>query len=143
MIVLDAGAWARALSSSDADAEAARELLSGDGEWVLPSHGPVETVRTIRRLEFHRFLSTGEAEQIVEEICSAEVITVPPEPWLLRHIWELRHNISPYDAAYLVLARHFDCPLITFDERLGRAATSHGVDVTVPQAVRPQTPSPE
>lgn len=93
---------------------------------------PLETVRTIRRLEYHRFLSAHEAEQIVEEICSAEVLTVPPKPCLLKDIWELRHTISPYDAAYLVLSRHFDCPLITFDEHLARAAAPHGVHVTAP-----------
>jgi predicted nucleic acid-binding protein len=40
---------------------------------------------------------------------------------LLDRVWELRSNISPYDAAYVALAESLDCPLLTADGRLGRA----------------------
>ena len=64
----------------------------------------------------------------------------PAEGWLLldvyrwmaitRHgsfamfdrIWELRDNVSAYDAAYVALAETIDCPLVTADARLSRAA---------------------
>lgn len=132
MIVVDAGAWARALASTDEESEAARRILVEDDRWVMPAHGVVETIRTIRRLEARDYLSEDESTEIVNEICHAEVITVPPEPWLLKEIWALRQNVSPYDAAYLVLARHFECVLVTFDKRLARAAAQYGVDATVP-----------
>jgi predicted nucleic acid-binding protein len=45
----------------------------------------------------------------------------PPE-WLLAAIWARRHNVSPYDAGYLVLAEMHDASLVTLDERLARAA---------------------
>lgn len=40
---------------------------------------------------------------------------------LLERIWELRENLSAYDACYVALAEHLDCALLTADGRLGRA----------------------
>jgi predicted nucleic acid-binding protein len=40
---------------------------------------------------------------------------------LLPRIWELRHNVTAYDAAYLALAETLAAPLVTCDGRLGSA----------------------
>ena len=40
---------------------------------------------------------------------------------LLDRVWELRENLSAYDASYVALAEHLDCSLLTADARLGRA----------------------
>jgi len=40
---------------------------------------------------------------------------------LLDRVWELRENLSAYDASYVALAELLDCPLLTADSRLGRA----------------------
>lgn len=40
---------------------------------------------------------------------------------LLRRVWELRQNLSAYDATYVALAEALDCPLVTADARLSRA----------------------
>ncbi|HXW35480.1 MAG TPA: type II toxin-antitoxin system VapC family toxin [Acidimicrobiales bacterium] len=40
---------------------------------------------------------------------------------LLERVWELRENLSAYDAAYVALAEALDCALLTADVRLGRA----------------------
>jgi predicted nucleic acid-binding protein len=42
---------------------------------------------------------------------------------LVSRMWELRHSITAYDAAYVALAEHLDVPLITCD---GKLARSHG-----------------
>lgn len=47
---------------------------------------------------------------------------------LRARIWELRHRLSIYDAAYAALARHLDLPLITTDARLA-AAVGPGIAV--------------
>lgn len=40
---------------------------------------------------------------------------------MLGRIWELRENVTAYDATYVALAEALDCPLVTADGRLGRA----------------------
>ncbi|WP_222850187.1 type II toxin-antitoxin system VapC family toxin [Allosaccharopolyspora coralli] len=39
---------------------------------------------------------------------------------LLHRVWELRQNISAYDASYVALAEFLDCDLVTADARLAR-----------------------
>lgn len=40
---------------------------------------------------------------------------------ILDRVWELRDNLSAYDASYVALAELLDCNLLTADARLGRA----------------------
>jgi len=40
---------------------------------------------------------------------------------LLERVWELRENLSAYDASYVALAESLDCAVLTADVRLGRA----------------------
>ena len=44
-----------------------------------------------------------------------------PIAGLLDRVWELRENVSAYDASYLALAEALGCGLLTADARLGRA----------------------
>jgi predicted nucleic acid-binding protein len=41
-----------------------------------------------------------------------------PHDWLLPRVWELRHNLTAYDAVYVALAEALDVPLVTRDARL-------------------------
>jgi predicted nucleic acid-binding protein len=40
---------------------------------------------------------------------------------VLSRVWELRQNVSAYDATYVALAESLECALVTADGRLGRA----------------------
>jgi len=51
-----------------------------------------------------------------------------PATRMLERIWELRHVLTPYDAAYVALAEALGLPLATTDRRLGRAP-GHGVEI--------------
>ncbi len=42
--------------------------------------------------------------------------------FLMQRCWELRHNTTVYDAAYVALAEALDVTLLTADEHLTRAA---------------------
>ena len=53
-----------------------------------------------------------------------------PHDVLLPRIWELRHNVTAYDAAYLVLAETLGAPLVTCDGKLA-SAPGHAVNVEV------------
>ena len=41
---------------------------------------------------------------------------------MLDRVWELRHNVTAYDATYVALAEELDCPLLTADARLANAS---------------------
>ena len=47
-----------------------------------------------------------------------------PHDLFLPRVWELRHNLTAYDAVYVALAEALDAPLLTCDRRLA-AASGH------------------
>jgi predicted nucleic acid-binding protein len=129
VIVLDASAWASALSGTDELAIGCRALLTADDRWMAPSHMATEMLRTLRRLEYAGLLASADARALVDAVAGATVIYVGPEPSLLAEQWNLRHNVSAYDAAYVTLCLRYGLPLVTLDLHLARAAQSFGVEV--------------
>jgi len=51
-----------------------------------------------------------------------------PHDWLLPRVWELRHNLTAYDAVYVALAEALGAPLVTRDARLA-AAPGHSARI--------------
>ncbi|MGZ8666822.1 MAG: type II toxin-antitoxin system VapC family toxin [Solirubrobacterales bacterium] len=68
----------------------------------------------------------------VRRLARASIERVPLSPLLL-DAWELRRNLSTYDAFYVALARRLSCPLITADRRIA-AAPGLGVAVVIAAA---------
>lgn len=134
MIVVDASVWVTALVDDAPGGDAARQALTDDPDWVAPAHMPVEVLRTLRRYEAAGILSTAQADVFAAEVGEATVRYAAAESWLLAVIWARRHNVSPYDAGYLVLAEMHDAPLVTMDERLARTAGQAGVAALVPKS---------
>ena len=71
----------------------------------------------LRRLVREGLLSSQRADQALEDFLNMRV-TRYPHFVLLPRIWRLRHNLSAYDAAYIVLAEKLNAPLISRDSRL-------------------------
>ena len=90
---------------------------------------PTEVLRTLRRLERAGRLTMIEATALARDVAEREIRYLGPEQWLLAAQWQLRHNVSAYNAAYVVLSRRFDVPLVTLDLRLAKTATALGVEV--------------
>ena len=133
MIVVDASAWANGLADPGDLGARCRQELDTDPDWIGPAHLPTEVLRTLRRLEVAGRLSTVDASTLAADVASTQVRIFGPEPWLLAAQWELRHNVSAYDAPYVVIAQRVAAHLITADIRLGRAATALGVPVRLIQ----------
>ena len=66
------------------------------------------------------------ADERRASLALADLADIPlrraPHLPLLARCWELRHNLTPYDAAYVALAEVLDVALVTADARLSRAS---------------------
>lgn len=76
----------------------------------------------LRRYAATQSIGAAIAEAALQDLAELDIARYAHEPFLGR-VWELRDNITAYDAVYLALAEILDAPLLTFDSRL---ATSPG-----------------
>ena len=120
MIVLDASTITSAIAVDDPQGERARVRLSADLDQHAPGILDLEVTSAIRRL-----LRTGIIDEQRANRAVADLIDHPLERYphvaLLPRIWDLRHNVTPYDAAYVALAEALGAVLVTGDARLAEA----------------------
>ena len=86
----------------------------------------METFRAVRGRLLGGKISQARAEDAVEARTGASIEAIGIQPLLIR-MWELRGDVSGYDAAYIAAAEAYRAPLITGDARLSRC--------TVPRCV--------
>lgn len=91
----------------------------------------VEVTQVLRRLEQADTVSSGRAQEALDDLRALRIVRHPTLA-LLDRIWELRRNLSAYDALYVALAEALDAPLVTTDQRLSRAP-GHSARVIVAQ----------
>ncbi len=80
----------------------------------------VEASNIIRRLELAGELSGTEAADAYRDLLGGAIDLYTFAPFGER-VWELRHNLTCYDAGYVAVAEALACPLLTLDRRLARA----------------------
>lgn len=119
MIVVDASVLTNALTDDGPVGASARTELARDAHWAAPEHLVVEVFSAIRGRWLGGKISQRRAEDALAGVAGATVDLVGAAP-LLSRMWELRSNVSGYDAAYLALAETFGCALVTADGRLAR-----------------------
>lgn len=120
MIVTDASVIANALGDDEADGAIAREALRQDTDIAVPDLVDVETVSVLRGRWLAGTITGRRFRAAVIDLGDLAMIRHPTLPFMLR-AYELRANVTPYDAAYVGLAEALDCPLLTADERLANA----------------------
>ena len=89
-----------------------------------------EVANVLRRMELSGSLSRLEATAALHELLRLKIELHPFGPFAGR-VWELRSNLTAYDAWYVALAEVLDWPLATLDRRLSRA-TGPLCEVIVP-----------
>lgn len=120
MIVVDASVIANAIADDQADGNVARGRLTGGGDLVAPDLVDVETVSVLRRRWLAGDLTARRFSMAINDLEDLELIRFPTLP-LVRRAYELRANLTAYDATYVALAEQLDCTLVTADARLARA----------------------
>jgi predicted nucleic acid-binding protein len=119
VLVVDASVLAAALGDDGADGDTARDRLRGQ-DLAAPELIDLEVVSVLRRQLAARKLNARRASLALDDLVELPIQRAPHRP-LLPRVWELRGNISVYDAAYVALAEVLDAPLVTADVRLARA----------------------
>ena len=119
MIVVDASVLANAVADDAADGDLARRALRGE-VLAAPDLADVETVSVLRRRWLDGTLSARRFRAAVGDLGALPVLRHPTLP-LMRRAYELRGNLTAYDAAYVALAEGLACTLLTGDARLARA----------------------
>jgi predicted nucleic acid-binding protein len=120
LIVVDASVLVNALADDEDAGDAARARLLGHADLHAPHVVDLEVLSVLRRAVGARRLDTRRARLALDDLHDLRLTRYPHAPFA-RRIWELRQNLTPYDAAYVALAEELDCSLLTADERLARS----------------------
>jgi predicted nucleic acid-binding protein len=119
LIVVDASVIATALGDDGAEGRRIRERVA-DERLTAPELLDLEVVSAFRRLCAAGTLTSERAEAAIVDLRALRVQRVPHRV-LVDRCWELRENVTVYDAVYIALAESLDAPLLTADHRLAGA----------------------
>lgn len=122
MIVVDASVLANALADDGADGATARGRLTDAAQLAAPDLIDVETVAVLRKRWIAGDLTDQRFSDAIEDLEDLDLTRYPTLP-LMRRAFELRANVTAYDATYVALAERIGCTLITADRRLANAPT--------------------
>lgn len=123
-LVADASAVVDLLSGAP-PASAVRAELTNVVELDVPEHFHVEAISALRGLLRRGDITAERADRALDLLLSLRVVRHPVAA-LAREVWGLRDTLTPYDAAYLALARALDVHLLTTDRGLAAAARREG-----------------
>lgn len=118
-LVVDASLLAAALLDSGADGRWAEQMLGAD-HLAAPHLLDVEVVSILRSAERAGTISGDVASMALADLHDLPIERFPFEPFASR-VWELRDNLTSYDAWYVALAESLGVALATLDRRLSRA----------------------
>ncbi len=117
--VVDASLLVAATVDSGPEGAWAEEVASR-GNLVAPDLALVEATNILRRLEAAGQLERVQAGAAAHDLLQLDLDLVPFAPFADR-VWELRHNLTSYDAWYVAAAEELDLPMATLDRRLAAA----------------------
>ncbi len=120
MIVVDASTILELLLKTSSTDAVTRRLFRSTETLHAPHLIDVEVIQVLRRYARNRSIALPRLEEAVEDFRAVQIERYSHE-LLIGRIWELRDNLSAYDAAYISLAELLRAPLVTFDSKLAGA----------------------
>lgn len=120
MIVVDASVLANVIGDDEEAGHNAREALGAHSDLAAPDLVDVETTAVLRRRWLAGTLTDERFEQAVTDLSDFPIRRYATAG-LMRRAYELRANVTAYDACYVALAEGLGCSLCTADGRLARA----------------------
>ena len=117
--VVDSSVLVAALVDTGPHGIWAEDVLA-KGSLHAPELARAEATNILRRLERAKLITTPEANGAQEDLMQLDIDLFSFEPFADR-IWELRHNVTSYDAWYVALAEALKLPLATLDEALAKS----------------------
>ena len=120
MIVADASALFDVLRRRPTAAAIEARLLGSGLTVHVPHLLDAEMAQVIRRHAASGDIGPDRGYELLTDLLNLP-LQRHPHDWLLPRVWELRHNLTAYDAVYVALAEALDAPLVTRDARLATA----------------------
>lgn len=125
--MLDASVVVEYLLRSQRGRRVAERLADPDDVIHVPHLLSVDVIQVLRRLVINGELGHDRGEAAVTDLADLAAVRHPHED-LLPRVWQLRDNLTAYDAAYVALAESIGAPLLTSDARLA-AAPGHAATI--------------
>jgi predicted nucleic acid-binding protein len=119
VIVVDACVLVVALADDGRDGDDARARLRGE-HLAFPELADVEFVSVLRRQVAAKKMDSRRAELALRDLVAMPAQRAPHRQ-LLGRCWQLRDNLTMYDALYVALAEAMQVTLVTADGRLAHA----------------------
>lgn len=129
MIVVDASTVLDLLLRTRGVERIEARVLGARSSLHCPHLLDLEVAQVLRRYVSRGDMEATRARHVLDDLAALPMTRYPHQPFL-RRIWELRANLTAYDASYVALAEVLPAPLVTRDARL-RAAPGHGAVVEV------------
>ena len=123
MIVADASVLVVALADDGPDGDQARSRLRGE-RLAVPELADLEVASVLRRQMKAGALDARRARLALDDLVALPARRAPHRP-LLPRCWELRDNLTIYDAAFVALAEAMNTTLLTGDQKLARLPDPH------------------
>ena len=119
-LVVDASAMTEVVVDGSGRGERARQILADFDAWMAPHLIDLECANGWRRAVRRGALSTEAFASAMADLSVLPIDRTPTHEFHER-LGQLSTNLTPYDAAYVVLAEAYGVPLLTADARLTRA----------------------
>ena len=119
--VVDASILTAFYASDDPRRDVISDRLASGDALFAPAHVDAEVVSALRGMSRSNPTLIEVVPRALHHLAGFPIRRVALAP-LMQRMWDLRDNVTPYDAAYVALAERLDAILLTGDTNLARAA---------------------